>query len=677
MPDADKKKPDQDKPEDKDVQRDSLGNEIEAGPPPVEGEEPKEQDPAQTDAKDETEIEIEPEPEPKPKEAKEHKKEVPPDLVPPPEESVDESEEADEKPQEESESEPESKPEPALETKAPETDDENTPFDDEKTEQAIDDIVAKEGDDLLAVQDAAGAKGKVDVPRQRSGFWRKKWVRSILLLLVFGGIAAALALPTSRYWALNTAGVRSSSSLKVVDSTTQLPLKGVEVTVGNKQALTDSEGNATLSDLKLGAAQLTIGQVGFEEIHRDIVVGWGSNPLGNFALKATGVQYVIEVTDYLSEQPLEGVEATNGGVTAVSDKEGKITLTLESTLVAKDGVVLSKAGYRSKPIDLNDDPKEPTQAAMVVDRKAVFVSKQSGKYDVYKSDVDGENREVLLAGTGHENSNISLVVSQDGKRAAYVSTRDNKRDDGGFLLSSLVLINVENGSALTIAEAAQIQLIDWVGSRLVFQLGSSDSDDEERYTVSSYDYTSNTRVQLAAAKKLQAVMSAKGLIYYAPAADSSDPSLELGLFKIAPDGKDKQRVVDTELSSVLRAAYGTLQLQAADGTWLSYDLASGAKTQVGTPSSLASRLYTDNEGRTKSLWVDQGTIKVYDVATTKDTDVATVSGITYPLRWAGASTVIFRVSNASETADYVVDPSGGTPHKITDVTPTYGFSQAQ
>src|SRR5690606_8611006 len=126
-------------------------------------------------------------------------------------------------------------------------------------------------------------------------------------------------------------------------------------------------------------------------------------------------------------------------------------------------------------ISLSEDPEKPTKATMVIDRKAVFVSRANGKYDLFKSDLDGQNREILLAATGNENSNISLVLSPDGKRAAFISTRDGKRDSGGFLLSSLVLIDVENGNTTTIAEAAQIQLVDWAGTRVVFQLGSSDS----------------------------------------------------------------------------------------------------------------------------------------------------------------------------------------------------------
>lgn len=553
----------------------------------------------------------------------------------------------------------------------------DTPFDDEKTDRAIDEIIAKEGDDLLAVQDAAAVKGGVAVARKGGGFWRNKWLRSIILLLVLAGLAAALVVPKTRYWALNTAGVRSSSSVVVIDSATQLPLKGVEVSLAGKQVQTDSEGEATFSNLRLGPTRLIVSRVGFKEVNRDVVIGWGSNPFGNVLLQATGVQFVIKVTDYLSQKPVEGVEATDGQATAKSDKNGKVTLTLESAVIPKEGVTLTKAGYRTEAISLNEDAKKPTEVAIVLARKAVFVTKQSGKYDVYKSDLDGKNREVLLAGTGNENSNISLAVSPDGGRVAFASTRENKRDSGGFLLSSLMLINIETGSTVTIAEAAQIQLIDWIGSRLVFQLGSSDNEADDRYAVVSYNFSDNTRVQLASAKKLSAVMSAKGLIYYAVGADIADPSAQVGLFRVGPDGKGSQRVFDEELSTVLRSTYTTLSLQASEGTWYSYDLASGGKTQIGTPTSLANRLYYDNETHTKSLWAGQSALLAFDVTSGKDTTVTTKSGLTYPLQWMAANTVIYRIASGSETADYAVSLDGGTPRKIADVTPTYGFSQAQ
>lgn len=630
MPDPEKKIDEEKKLADAGVRRDALGNEVVSDVPPVE-----------------TKDELEPADDEKPA-----ADEVP-DLVPNP----------DDRP----------KPDDA-------DDDETTPFDDEKTDQAIDEIVAKEGDDILAAQDAAAAKGKVEYKAKGHGlrrFFGNKWVRSILILILLGGVAALIAVPKTRYWILNTAGVRSSSSVVVVDSTTQLPLKGVEFSIGGHKTTTDSNGKAKLGGLRLGPAQLVVSQVGFEEVKRKITVGWGSNPFGTVRLQATGVRYVIEVRDYLSDKPVEGVEATDGSATAISGKDGKITLTLESPVVVKDGVSLSKAGYRLQKITLNDDPKKSTKATIVLARKAVFVSKASGKYDVYKSDIDGSNREVLLAATGNENSNISLAVSADGNRAAYVSTRDNKRDADGFLLSTLVLINVETGAKVTIAESSQIQLIDWIGTRLVYQLASLDGASSSRYTVSSYNYTDNTRLQLAAANKLGAVISAKGIVYYSVAADVSDSSVQTGLFRIGADGNGKQRVFEGELSTVLRSAYGSFSLQADDGTWYSYDLSNGSKSQVSSPANLSNRLYTDNADRTKSLWVSQGAIMSYDVASGKDTSVKTQSGLAYPVQWLSATDAIYRVSSGGETADYAVSLLGGSAHKVADVAATYGFAQAQ
>jgi hypothetical protein len=408
--------------------------------------------------------------------------EAPKDLVP---DLVPEETEGEDKAETKSLPEPDSKSEQA--------DDDSTPFDDEKTGEVIDEIVAKESDDLLAAQDAAIGKPTTRIKPKKRGsllgrWWHNKWARSITLLLLFGGIAALLVVPKTRYLVLNTAGVRSSSSVVVVDDSTQLPLKGVEVKLGEQETKTDSRGRVQFKELELGPTKLVVSRVGFEEVQRSVIIGWGSNPFGTVALKASGVQYVIEVRDYLSDKPVEGVEATDGvEATAVSGKDGKITLTLSSAITAESTITLSRGGYRTEQIALDADPKKTTKASLVLDRKAVFMTKQSGKYDLYKSDIDGKNRELLLPGTGAETSNIGLAVSLDGKRAALVSTRENKRASDGSLLSTLVLIDVDEGDTVSIAEGAQLQLIDWIGSRLIFRQVAASSTAANRDVVVAYN----------------------------------------------------------------------------------------------------------------------------------------------------------------------------------------------
>jgi hypothetical protein len=558
-------------------------------------------------------------------------------------------------------------------------------LEDAKTDRAVDDIVEHEGDEVLAAEDAAAERA---APKPRRSFWRGvrhffglwfgtskgRWLTFILLVAAAGAIAGV---PKARYGALNMAGVQAGASVAVVDELTQLPLKNVQVSIGGHSTQTQANGRAVFTKLRLGQAQMTIDQPGFSSVQRKVVVGWGSNPLGSFELHATGVRFVIVVHDLFSDKPLAGVLATSGDATALSDETGKIELTLESVSNAGDPVTLRKDGYRNEQVTLKP-AKQDTAATMLTSRKAVFVSKASGKYDLYKSDADGANREVLLPGTGNENGNITLVTSGDATHAAVVSTRDNQHDADGYLLSTLTLVDVGSGTAVSLAHAEQVQLIDWIGSRLIFQQVSTDAGTSvaSRNSVIGYDYVTNSRVQLAAAPKLNAVFSAQGAIYYAIAANDNNGSLKTGFYKVNPDGSNRQAAYDQEVWSGLRTGYNTFALQTADG-WTAYSINNGALAAIDGPASYTSRLYSDNADHTHSLWESQGALLNYDVAAAKDATVQTQNGLTYPLHWLNVDAVIYRLVTSGETADYVSGLQGGVPHKIADVANTYGFTSGQ
>lgn len=568
------------------------------------------------------------------------------------------------------------------------SDDDTTPFDDDKTSRAIDEIVAKEGDTVLAAEDEQKANERLPkTPHARGGrfsvlmhskaFW---WV---VALLVCGGIGTTAAIPTSRYGLLNTAGVRAGASVVTVDDITGLPVSGVRLSIGSAAKDTDTSGKASLSGLRLGPATITIEQAGYAKISQQVTLGWGSNPLGTFKLKAAGVSYTVEVRDYLSDKPIEGVQAVSGESTAVSDKQGNITLHLPNIATANDTVQLAAEGYRSDEIPLLPDSAHPTKALLVMNKKTVYVSKQGGTYDVWKSDLDGKNAQVLLKGTGSETSNISVAVSPDGTKAAIVSTRDNKRDAEGLLLHSLLIVTIGDGAAMVVSRAAQIQLIDWLGSRLIFQQVSSDpaTPPGARYTVVGYDTNDATRVQLAAAKRLNAVFSAQGAIYYAVAADSADAAFKPAFYRIHPDGSGRRALLGTEVWSGQRVDYNTLNLQTADGAWTAFDIPNNHGETIPGPSSFANRLYADTPARSKSIWVEtkdgQGRLHLHDVASGKQTTVVAQSGLTYPVRWLSDTVVVYRVVLGSEVADYAISTSGGPARKIANATNTYGFVSGQ
>src|SRR5688572_9253477 len=181
----------------------------------------------------------------------------------------------------------------------------------------------------------------VPTPRRR-GFWRSlgrgvrwlwrtKWLRyGILFTLLFtGGLLAVV--PSTRYTLLHRAGVRVSSSVIIIDDHTSQPLKNVSVRMGGVETKTDASGKAVLRDLPLGPAILQVRRAGFGAYERTLVLGWGSNPLGSIALKSVGMQYMVEVFDFITGKSIAGAEATNGDAVAVSDGRGSAAVIVPGT----------------------------------------------------------------------------------------------------------------------------------------------------------------------------------------------------------------------------------------------------------------------------------------------------------------------------------------------------------
>jgi hypothetical protein len=559
-----------------------------------------------------------------------------------------------------------------------------TIFDDSKTDAAVDDILAKESDQLLQAQDA---QHTVPVPPRR-GFWRKighffvawwrnKWARWITIVILLAAIGTAAAVPKARYAVLNTAGVRSSASVIVLDNTTKLPLKNVTVTLGKDAVRTNVDGIARFKDLKLGDYTLAIKRIAFAPRQQSVTVGWGSNPLGTFQLRATGIQYTLSVVDYLSGKPVSGAEAVSEEANALSDKNGKLVLTVEDTKVTTLDITLAAAGYRQEALTLDATKEESAKVALVPGNRTVFVSKQSGKYDVYAMDLDGKNKKMLLAGTGNENNNISLVISPDNKRAALVSTRDNLRDDDGYVLFALTIIDLESGTSVTVDHAQQIQPIDWVGDRLVYRttLAGASAANPQRSRLVAFNYDTNARTQLATANQFNMAMSIKGNVYYAPS--GTDPDAMLGLFRIKTDGSGKKQLLDKEVWTGLRTTYGNLSLQTPEG-WYAYSLQSEHIGKATAPANAVSYLFADDSKAKRSVWTDirdgKGALLLQDVEKGTNITLANQDGLTTPLRWAGDKAIVYRVVTNTETADYVVSPDGGQSRKLTDVTAARGYN---
>jgi len=566
-------------------------------------------------------------------------------------------------------------------TVGPTTDPESE-FSDQTTAQVVDDIVSKETDEVLEAEDEARAAAEqTKQPKKRgkfidwvAGLWANPASRAGII--VGAGLLLLLVsiLPATRYAILNTFGVRASSSVKVIDKNTRQPLKNVTVSLRDKTVLTDQDGVARFSALKLGKTEQTVTKRGFAELKRTQTLGWGSNPLGETELTATGSQFVFKLTDFLSAKPIAKAEATSGEFSAFSDDKGEINLVVDSDDESVE-VVITAVGYRSETVTFSANDQAEKALSLVPDLPQVFVSRRSGKYDVYKIDADGKNETKLLAATGKERDDMVLAAHPTQNYAALVSTRDNKRNKDSFLLSGLFVINVADGSNKKVTESERVQLVDWLGDYLIYVqvTEGTSAANPKRSRLMSYNAHTDTARELAAANYFNDVYAAGGIVYYAPSSYAVTAS-SAKLYKVNADGTSSQKIFDQEVWSILRADYDTLQLSVGQD-W--YELKLGAtSTTKGTPPAnpYDDQSFEDDAKRTRSLWVDErdgkGVLLVRSSSDGKDTTLQTLGGLVEPLRWLNNQTVVYRIVTNSETADYVISTEGGEAKKVTNVTNT-------
>lgn len=577
---------------------------------------------------------------------------------------------------------------PDLDESLEEEDDTELPvpavIEDEATDKAVKDIVAKEGDELLEVEDALrdSAEEPVKPPRKHLSFKKlflnKTTLKLFLFVLLFVLIVAG-AYPKTRYGALNLAGVRSSSSVTVLDASNQQPLKNVTVTLGQVAAKTDVNGVARLAGLKLGKSNLKIERIAFAPIEKSITVGLGSNPLGSVNLTATGAQYKLEITDSLSGKGIAGVEVETQDAAALSDDKGLVLLTLPQTDETEVTVVVKSTSYRQETIKLNIASKEVTKLQLTPARKHVFISKRTGKLDLYNIYIDGKDEKLLLAGSGNEKDDLVLLPHPSKELVAYVSTRAGKKSPEGFVLSDLVLLDSRTGRTTPVASAERLQLVGWAEDRLVFVAISSgpSAATAQRNRLLSYNMDDGGKtIELATSNYFNDLLLARGVVYFAPSSAYAGGT-PAQFYQVNPDGNNQKSLFNQEVWSILRTSYDHFALSVGQ-QWYDYSLgAVQPNKKDSAPATKTGRLYLDSPDGKKSLWVEErdgkGTLLVYDIAGNKDTVVTARSGLGLPTVWLDNQTVIFRVESKEEIADYVISLNGGEPRKIRDVTKTGGL----
>jgi hypothetical protein len=251
----------------------------------------------------------------------------------------------------------------------------------------------------------------------------KKISIPLTILLV---LALLLLIPVTRY-AILSPFIKKDVAITITDSETHIPVSGVDVSLKGKTTKTDGQGKATLQHVSVGGGTLQATKKYFKDYSQKVTVTVTSMKPVVFSMQATGRQVPVKVTNKITGAAVAGATVKISDTEAVTDQNGAVTLVLPADKPTQQGSVHA-SGYNDLAItiDLNKPNVEDNSFKLTPTGKVYFLSKRTGKIDVVKTNLDGSNRQVVLAGTGQEeDTDTVLLASRDWKYLALQARREN------------------------------------------------------------------------------------------------------------------------------------------------------------------------------------------------------------------------------------------------------------
>ncbi len=308
--------------------------------------------------------------------------------------------------------------------------------------------------------------GKPNIFKRFFGWFRRhKWWSFLLLVLAVAG--ATLAVPATRY-PVAALLLKRNFNVVITDSKTHLAVSGASVDLWGHTVMTDAEGKATVK-VKVGKGNMQVSKQYYQAKSQEVFVGIGTkHNTASITIDATGRQVPISVTNKITGGPVAGALIKVLDTNAKTDAEGKAIIVLPTTATTQNATI-SSSGYNDTKvkIQVTESIVTANKFTLTPSGKVYFLSNQRGKLDVVKTNLDGTDRKIVLAGTGNEDLyNTSLLASRDWKYLALLSKRDSSKTN-----SKIHLINTSNDQVTTMEEgSANFTLVGWSEHTFVYQV---------------------------------------------------------------------------------------------------------------------------------------------------------------------------------------------------------------
>jgi len=342
---------------------------------------------------------------------------------------------------------------------------ESAAVDSPDTDKAVDDIVAKESDLVLAVDDMLAAN-KSEKPSSSSWADRFKklihskwtWISIVVIL------CALFAFPTTRYKIVGLF-IKKQVSISVIDSQTQTPVSDAEVSINGAKDKTNANGDVTIK-ASIGGQTILVSKQYYRSATLHYFVALKSPKPVTIKLVATGRLVPITVINSISGKPVSGAEVHILSTSVKTNSSGLATVALPIDSSSYEASVdLSGYNVKKSPIVLTNVPVPANTISLTPSGTVVFLSNQSGILNVVKSNLDGSNRQTILAGTPTETpATTRLIASKDWQYVILQANRDGTRP-------ALYVIDTSNDQVSEFDNSnAAFNLIGWYGHNFVYSL---------------------------------------------------------------------------------------------------------------------------------------------------------------------------------------------------------------
>jgi hypothetical protein len=487
------------------------------------------------------------------------------------------------------------------------------------------------------------------------------------------------------------------------------PVTQADVVLNGRTFKTDNKGEAVFHNVPVGEYKLKTTKKYYKETDSTYVVPILRSPDDkDIHLVATGRQVMVSVVNKITQAALAKAIVTVQGTSATTDSKGMAILVLPTGQKALKGTI-SLDGYNRTDAEISISEQANINKFSLTPSGTVFyLSKQTGKINVMKSNLDGSDPHVVVEGTGSEiDRSTVMLAARDWKYMALSAKRDNDQ------VGQLYLIDAKSGKLTTIDQGdADFQLVGWSNHRFIYLVNRNHKNnwDDKRQSLKSFNAETGQITTLdessangtneydAQAETIQTPYILEGKVVYAKAWWSPNNILttdkKSAIMAVNPDGSQKQRTKEFAMQryigieAKLYEPQGIYYKVSTDGDSTSYyEYESGAvrsipdmgekfyntfyPTYLISPNSKATFWYEPRDGKNALLVGDKDGKNSKELANQSDYTAYGWYGDDYVLLSKGGSELY--IASADKTS------SDNQPLKITNYHkpsidfPGYGY----